>query len=125
MGDNDRIADLLRRKLDEIRARDGDLAARAAARRPAAAARPIRRFAEPWQAPAAGEATAVLPGRAPATDVPAVAAPGADPQAFRDDWVARYRGRPLGVALDAGPSDLHRDLWVHRSVVASPVVPAS
>jgi len=125
MGDNDRIADLLRRKLDEIRARDGDLAARAAARRPAAAARPIRRFAEPWQAPAAGEATAVLPGRAPATDVPAVAAPGADPQAFRDDWVARYRGRPLGVALDAGPSDLHRDLWVHRSVVASPVVPVS
>jgi len=102
MSERDRIADLLRRKLDEIRARDGDLAGRAPERRAPEPARRPRRFADPWQ-----------PGPPDPTDF----------DAFRREWIARYRGRSPAQALDAQPSDRHRDLWVHRSVVASPVVP--
>lgn len=102
MDDRDRIADLLRRKLDEIRARDGDLSSRTGARRGGGPARTPRRFAEPF------------------TPDPAEID---DPEAVRRDWIVRYRGRALAQALDARPSERHRDLWVHRSVIASPVVP--
>lgn len=109
MNDRDRIADLLRRKLEEIHARDGDLSARAGARPAAGPGRTPRRFAEPWR---------------PAATDPVPASSG-DPDATRRDWIARYRGKPLGRALDAQPSSEHRELWIHRSRVAEPVVPVS
>jgi hypothetical protein len=103
----DRIAELLRQRLEAIRVRDGDLGELRSRRKPRATIPAVpglaRRYAEAFD--------------------PESVAP--DASEIRARWISRHRGRDVAEALEATPGTLHPDLFEHVSTVDIPILTVS